>query len=58
MYLFSTPADIGNVFDWSFFWGVFGFLMSVASPFVMLSVAISAVGLLIFVIVRAVRSKN
>lgn len=58
MYLLSAPADLANVFDWSFFWGVFGFLMSVASPFVMLSVAISAVGLLIFVIVRAVRNKG
>lgn len=58
MYLLTTPANIGNVFDWSFMWGTFGFLMGVASPFVMLSVAISAVGLLIFVIVRAVRNKN
>ncbi|HHY72267.1 MAG TPA: PTS ascorbate transporter subunit IIC [Bacillus bacterium] len=58
MYLLSVPANMGNVFDWSFFWGTFGFLMGVAGPFVMLSVAISAVGLLIFVIVRAVRNKN
>lgn len=48
--------DLSSAFDWSFFWGVFGFLMKIVGPFVMLTVAIISVGLLIYAVIRAVRS--
>lgn len=51
-------SSLGDVFDWSFFWGNFGFLLKIASPFVMLVVAIIAVGLLINAIVAAVKARN
>jgi len=54
----TTMSSLGDVFDWSFFWGVFGFLLKIASPFVMLIVAIIAVGLLITGIIVAIRSRG
>ncbi|MFC4323681.1 PTS ascorbate transporter subunit IIC [Litchfieldia salsa] len=50
--------SLSNVFDWSFFWGVYGFMLKIASPFVMLIVAIIAVGLLIGGIISAIRQRN
>ncbi|EEM92699.1 PTS ascorbate transporter subunit IIC [Bacillus cereus group sp. MYBK249-1] len=50
--------NLGNVWDWDFFWGIFGFLLKSTSPFVLIIVAIIAVGLLIGVIISAVRQKK
>ncbi|WP_429794239.1 PTS ascorbate transporter subunit IIC [Bacillus toyonensis] len=48
--------NLGNVWDWDFFWGIFGFLLKSTSPFVLIIVAIVAVGLLIGVIIVAVKN--
>jgi ascorbate-specific PTS system EIIC-type component UlaA len=50
-------SSLSNVFDWSFFWGVFGFILKVVAPFIMLIIAIVAVGLLIKNIIAAVKAK-
>ncbi|MFP3674970.1 PTS ascorbate transporter subunit IIC [Bacillus sp. SIMBA_031] len=50
--------NLSGVFDWSFFWGIFAMFLKLAGPFVMLVVAIIAVGLLILAIVRAVKAKG
>jgi hypothetical protein len=51
-------SGLSDVWDWSFFWGMFGFFMKSVSPFVMIPVAIISVGLLIAVIIRAVKGSK
>ncbi|EEK59091.1 hypothetical protein [Bacillus cereus] len=51
-------GNLGNVFDWDFFWGIFGFLFKIGAPFVLIMVAIYAVGKLIGALVSAVKAKN
>lgn len=51
-------GSLSGVFDWDFFWGVFGFILKLVAPFLMLVVAIFAVGLLIAGIVHAVRNRG
>ncbi|MFO1442672.1 PTS ascorbate transporter subunit IIC [Bacillus sp. Bva_UNVM-123] len=51
-------GGLANVFDWDFFWGTFGFVLKIVAPFVMLIVAIIAVGILLKNIIAAVRQKN
>ncbi|MCU5691588.1 PTS ascorbate transporter subunit IIC [Bacillus cereus group sp. MYBK40-2] len=51
-------GNLGNVFDWDFFWGIFGFLLKIGAPFVLIMVAIFATGKLIGALVAAVKSKN
>lgn len=51
-------SSLSDVFDWNFFWGVFGFLLKIVAPFVMLVVAIMAVGLLIRAVVAAIRNNR
>lgn len=48
-------GSLTNIFDWSFFWGVFGFFLKLVSAFVMLIVAIYAVGLLLKMVISAIR---
>ncbi|WP_042209791.1 hypothetical protein [Paenibacillus durus] len=48
--------NVGDVFDWAFFWQMFRNFMATVSPFVMIPTVIMAVGLLIGVIIYAVRS--
>lgn len=49
---------LANVFDWDFFWGVFGFILKIVAPFVMLIIALYAVGILLRNVIAAVRQKN
>lgn len=51
-------SSLSNVFDWNFFWGVFGFLLKTVAPFIMLIVAIIAVGLLLGVVIKAVKGSK
>jgi ascorbate-specific PTS system EIIC-type component UlaA len=51
-------SSLSNVFDWDFFWGTFGFLLKTVSPFVMLIVAIIAVGLLLYFVIAAIRQRT
>lgn len=48
--------NLSGVWDWSFFWDSFGFFLRSVAPFLMLIVAIIAVGLLLLVVIRAVRN--
>ncbi|MBU8905571.1 PTS ascorbate transporter subunit IIC [Desertibacillus haloalkaliphilus] len=50
--------SLGNVWDFSFFWNVFGFLLQLVAPFVMIIVAIIAVGLLLAGVIYAIRNRN
>ena len=45
----------GNIWDWNFFWQVFQNFLASGAPFVLIVVAASVVGILLAVIVRAVR---
>jgi len=48
-------SSLEGVFDWNFFWGVFGFILRLVAPFLMLVIAIFAVGLLLYGVIAAVR---
>ena len=50
--------NLADIWDWSFFWESFGFNLRTVSNFVMIVVAIMAVGLLLRVIIRAVRDSR
>ncbi|SDW82043.1 hypothetical protein SAMN04489725_1168 [Alicyclobacillus hesperidum] len=45
----------GNVWDWNFFWQVFQNFLSSESPFVLIVVAAMVVGILLAVIVGAIK---
>lgn len=45
----------GNVWDWGFFWNIFNNFLASTSPFVLIIVAAIVVGILLAVIVRAVK---
>lgn len=47
-------TDLANVWDFSFMWDVFAYILKIAAPFVMIIVAIIAVGMLLYMIVNAV----
>jgi hypothetical protein len=49
---------MSSAFDFDFFWGNFGFLLKLAAPFAVIMVSIYAVGKLLEVIIRAVKSKG
>ncbi|MGG5253534.1 PTS ascorbate transporter subunit IIC [Neobacillus sp. SM06] len=51
-------SGLSNVFDWDFFWGTFGFILKTVSPFIMLIVAIIAVGLLLYFVIAAIRQRT
>lgn len=50
--------NFSNVWDWSFMWGVFGFLLKIVAPFIMIVVGIYAVGMLLKMVIQAVRSSK
>ncbi|MBM7543250.1 PTS ascorbate transporter subunit IIC [Amphibacillus cookii] len=47
--------NLSGVWDWSFFWDTFGFILRTVANFLMILVAIIAVGMLLKVVIRAVR---
>jgi len=51
-------GSLSSVFDWSFFWGVFAFLLKTVAPFLMLVIAIFAVGLLLRGVISAIRNRG
>lgn len=56
-----SPGDgpkLLNVYDFSFFWGVFAYFLKLLAPFLMIIIAIIAVGLLLKNIVKAIRSRQ
>ncbi|HHY22575.1 MAG TPA: PTS ascorbate transporter subunit IIC [Bacilli bacterium] len=51
-------GSIGNVWDWAFFWNTFGFILGIVASFVLIIVAIYAVGLLLQMVVKAIRDRR
>lgn len=50
--------NLSGVWDWNFFWDTFGFLLKTVASFLMIIVAIIAVGMLLDVVIRAIRSSR
>lgn len=50
--------NVSDVFDWSFFWQMFRNFVATGSPFLMIIVAISAAGMLMMIIIGAVRGRK
>lgn len=50
--------NLSGVWDWGFYWETFGFILRTVSSFVMIIVAIIAVGMLLKVIIGAVRDSR
>lgn len=48
--------NLSGVWDWTFFWNTFGFILKTVASFLMIIVAIIAVGMLLKVVIDAVRS--
>ncbi|WP_445486473.1 PTS ascorbate transporter subunit IIC [Niallia sp. 03133] len=50
--------NLSGVWDWTFFWNSFGYFLKTVAAFVMIIVAIYAVGILLNAVISAVRSKG
>ncbi len=50
--------NLSGVWDWSFFWETFGFILRTVASFLMIIVAIIAVGMLLNVVIKAVRDSR
>lgn len=50
--------NFSTLIDWSFFWAVFQNFLYSTMPFVLIPAAIIAVGLLLAVIIRAVKAAS
>lgn len=51
-------GNMSGVWDWNFMWSTFGFLLKLFSPFVMIIVAIIAVGLMLNYVIKAVKARG
>lgn len=51
-------SGLSGVWDFDFLWSTFGWLLKLVAPFVIIIVAITAVGLLLKVVIEAVRSSR
>ncbi|UOQ47217.1 PTS ascorbate transporter subunit IIC [Gracilibacillus caseinilyticus] len=50
--------NLSGVWDWNFYWESFGFFLKTVAPFLMITVAVITVGLLLFVVIRAVKNSR
>ncbi|AIF45722.1 PTS ascorbate transporter subunit IIC [Virgibacillus sp. SK37] len=50
--------NLSGVWDWMFFWDSFGFFLKTVASFLMIIVAIIAVGMLLKVVIQAVRESK
>lgn len=50
--------NLSGVWDWTFYWDTFGFILKTVANFLMVIVAIVAVGMLLQVVIKAVRSNR
>ncbi|MCK6259390.1 PTS ascorbate transporter subunit IIC [Fictibacillus sp. KIGAM418] len=50
--------NLSGVWDWTFFWNSFGFILKTVASFLMIIVAIIAVGLLLSVVIKAVKNSR
>lgn len=51
-------GNLSGVWDWDFMWSTFGFILKLVSPFIMVIVAIVAVGLLLSLVIKAVKQRG
>lgn len=51
-------GSLSGVWDWDFMWSTFGFILKLVSPFIMIIVAIVAVGLLLSLVIKAVKQRG
>lgn len=51
-------GNMNGVWDFDFLWSTFGWLLKMVAPFVIILVAIIAVGLLLKVVIEAVRASR
>jgi len=54
----ESQLNFSSLIDWSFFWSVFNNFLYSALPFVLIPVAIIAIGLLLRVIIKAVKEAS
>lgn len=50
--------NLSGVWDWTFYWNTFGFILKTVANFLMVIVAIIAVGMLLSVVIKAVRNSR
>lgn len=50
--------NLSGVWDWGFFWDTFGFILKTVASFLLIIVAIIAVGMLLNVVIKAVRDNR
>jgi ascorbate-specific PTS system EIIC-type component UlaA len=48
--------NLSGVWDWDFFWNTFGYILKTVAAFLMVIVAIIAVGMLLNVVINAIRN--
>lgn len=51
-------GNMSDVWDWNFMWSTFGFILKLVAPFILIVVAIYAVGILLKEVIKAVRSRG
>jgi hypothetical protein len=51
-------VNLSGVWDWDFFWNCFGFILKTVASFLMVVIAILGVGMLLKVVIDAVRSSR
>jgi len=49
-------VNLSGVWDWTFYWDTFGFILRTVANFLMIIVGIIAVGMLLDVVIKAVRN--
>lgn len=49
---------MSGIWDWGFFWEAFEFFLKIAATFLLIVVAIVAVGMLLTVVINAIRGRN
>jgi len=48
--------NLSGVWDWGFYWDTFGYILKTVANFLMVIVAIVAVGMLLNVVINAIRN--
>lgn len=50
--------NLSGVWDWTFFWNTFGFMLKTVASFLMIVVAIIGVGMLLKVVINAIKTSR
>lgn len=54
----ERTLNLSGIWDWAFFWDSYGFFLKTVANFLMIIVAIIAVGLLLRAVIGAIRSRG